>query len=664
MDSGDPRAIVLFFEHNRLCAAVCLHDDGADTIQILRDTGTQAMLKKSRVVHRCTPSLPARLDDQELTAALQHHIHRQHTLAETVDLAALWGTLPGDDRIDATDLARHAFGPEASCIQEAALLEAIAVDRSWFTLSGDAVLPRRTGDVKRRQASAKERRLHERELHRCDAWLQQALTATRPLTPPSRTCVALLRQYAVHGQRAPHVRDVRALLGPRGIDSPEACFALLVRLGVCSPDENIQAERHDLPQSWPDEVMTQITQSCRNTHRAPAFPEREDLTALRACSIDDPATRDIDDAIHVSFAQGYLELGIHITDVSAHVPPGCPLDRAAARRATSVYFPDSTLPMLPPRLSEDIASLHQGLPRPAISFLITIAADGSLQQSRITLSTIQVSRRMTYAQVDREIARGGPFARMHGFLHSVRARRFAAGATRVLVPEPQVHVDAHGTVSLRIRNRETPAQMLVAECMILANTCAAAHMRDRSCPALYRRQARPRGHVPADSGVGLYEALNQRRIFSRVAVTCSPGSHSGLGVPCYATVTSPLRKYLDLVNQRQLAHLLRGAPPPHRTADLQQIAADTLPLLQRASRARQERTRYWILKLLRRHTGSPLPAVCLDRQGRTCRVVLRDSLLELNVPVRAGIAVQSGTDVTVVLEQVEPLQGTIQARLL
>ena len=147
-------------------------------------------------------------------------------------------------------------------------------------------------------------------------------------------------------------------------------------------------------------------------------------------------------------------------------------------------------------VSERCASLRARHTRPAISFLLTCDADGTIHTMRATRSLIRITRRMTYQQTDTAIRQHCDWQRLSALLDVLRSQRMARGACNVLIPELQVRVNRAHTITCRIRDKQTPAQLLVSECMILANTCAARVLADATYPALYRCQAPPSRQYP------------------------------------------------------------------------------------------------------------------------------------------------------------------------
>ena len=180
-----------------------------------------------------------------------------------------------------------------------------------------------------------------------------------PITSNQSALIELLRGFAIHGEEYPRARAARAFLARTGRQSGDLqrlCFELLVSSGVFTPDEPLELHRAEVPDRFPDSVLSQAAAM------APASESgRRDLTHLDAFTIDDAGTQDRDDALSVEAVPGtdneYL-VGIHIADAGGLIPSGSPVDREAGRRMASLYLPEGTIPMLPPDLTHRVGSLN------------------------------------------------------------------------------------------------------------------------------------------------------------------------------------------------------------------------------------------------------------------------------------------------------------------
>jgi len=361
------------------------------------------------------------------------------------------------------------------------------------------------------------------------------------------------------------------------------------------------------------------------TGQDPLEAIRIDRSDQPSCTIDGPATRDLDDAIHaVRLAGGATRVSVHIADAAAAVEPGSELDRRAHTRATTTYLPSGTWPMLPRSLSEGALSLRPGRRRRTITVAFSVDAGGELSDIEVTASVIRSAARLTYVQVEGwltgESAEGSDdgwevtpevgvpeevrdvvFA-AHEASERIGAARLARGAgSGGLFTEAEARPTVDGDrVSLQ-RIVPTPmASRLIERLMVAANEAVAGWLLGHGAPALYRVQAAPdperlqqlvgllatvglnvdvealadpsatEALVDAAADAGLERTVVAGLVaqgMQRAGYETDPGSHFGLASGAYVHFTSPIRRYADLVVHRAVHAVLGGDPAGGPTAE-------------------------------------------------------------------------------------------------
>ena len=337
--------------------------------------------------------------------------------------------------------------------------------------------------------------------------------------------------------------------------------------------------------------------------RDPADP-RADWRGLGFVTIDGEDARDFDDAVYAERTELGYSVWVAIADVGHYVPAHSPLDEAALLRATSVYFPDRVVPMLPEELSNHLCSLMPQVDRAALGVRLNLSHAGELIDFSFSKALIHSHARLTYNQVGQWLE--DRFASATGLPASVRAslqvlhevylklvtQRAARGALEFDAPETKLRLDAAGEVLDVVMVKRNDAHKVIEECMILANIAAARLLAAAKLPCLYRVHAAPNSDKLAD----LQSVLAARQIALRWSEPVTPHmlthllrglgeradrsvietlvvrslpqavyqpeniGHFGLGLSHYAHFTSPIRRYPDLVVHRAIAHHLSGAP--------------------------------------------------------------------------------------------------------
>jgi ribonuclease R len=333
---------------------------------------------------------------------------------------------------------------------------------------------------------------------------------------------------------------------------------------------------------------------------------REDFRDELIITIDGETARDFDDAISLKkLPSGNFLLGVHIADVSHYVCEGTAIDSDAYARATSVYFPDRAIPMLPEKLSSGICSLNPGVDRLVLSALIEIDAKGKAIAKRFVQGVIRSRERMTYTSVAKMLVDQDPdekaryaelaplFADMEELCLILSKKRYRRGSVDFDLPEAEIQFDAGGKVISVLPAERNIAHRVIEEFMLLANECVAEKLTSSGGPALYRVHEKPDPlkveefaefalslgyklekhdgeYRPKDfqKFVAQMEGKTEQRFlvylmlrsFMQAHYSEHNVGHFGLATAEYTHFTSPIRRYPDLIVHRLLKECLMQEP--------------------------------------------------------------------------------------------------------
>ncbi len=366
------------------------------------------------------------------------------------------------------------------------------------------------------------------------------------------------------------------------------------------------------------------------------FQGRRDIRDWTMVTIDGEDSKDLDDAVSLTWEDGIYHLGVHIADVANYVQGGSAMDREALRRGTSVYLVDRVIPMLPEKLSNGIWSLNAGEDRLALSCLMDVDEKGNVIAHEIAETVICVDRRMTYTNVqkildgsDPEVCReyedlGPLFHKMDELSALIRRRRQERGSIDFNFPESKITIDGDGrplSVDVYEHNR---AMELIEDFMILANETVAREFYEDMIPFVYRTHGNPdpdkiEGLLTLlhSQGISIQKAkkeispLEIQQILQKVkgqpnealvsrlalrsmqqaryAVECS--GHFGLALSHYCHFTSPIRRYPDLQIHRIIKDRLRGRMNLEKEETYASILDEVAALSSSAERRAEEAER-------------------------------------------------------------------------
>ncbi|MBB97759.1 MAG: ribonuclease R [Rhodobacteraceae bacterium] len=470
--------------------------------------------------------------------------------------------------------------------------------------------------------------------------------------------------------------------GPKGrMGLPRA--RILSRLGDPSGPKAVSLiaiHQHGIPDDFPDEVL-----DAADAAKPMGLNGREDLRDMPLITIDPSDARDHDDAVYAQAddspdnAGGFV-VWVAIADVAGYVTPGSVLDGEARKRGNSTYFPDRVVPMLPDRLSGDLCSLHEGVPRPCIAVAMTLDKDGNKLSHRFVRGLMRSAASLSYEDAQAAIDghrsdKAGPL--LEPVLKPLFAAYDALSAARerrqpldLDLPERKVELAEDGRVSsVKFRDRLT-AHKVIEECMILANVAAAETLLAARSPLLFRVHEEPnadklealrntaqasgfalaKGQVlktaqinrllQQAAGTDEAELINMATLRSMSQAYYSPDNlgHFGLALANYAHFTSPIRRYSDLIVHRALISAHRWGKDGLSDADmetLQKTAEHISDTERRSMMAERDTTDRYLASYLSERVGDEMEGRISGIARFGVFVKLDDSGADGLVPVRS-----------------------------
>ncbi|MEN9221482.1 MAG: ribonuclease R [Thermostichus sp. BF3_bins_97] len=598
-------------------------------------------------------------------------------------LAVAWELVQEERHpLSLSDIAQLLFSDD-SPISTYATYRLLSEDRTYFKPKGEGYEPRTPAQVKEILHQIAVTQQRQQEQAEFEVHLQEALAHPGQgyaWTATERARLELLERLALQGAAAA-IRShddlsnnlsasdrerALQLLEQMGFPAtPQGAFDALIALGLWSRHENLALRLTGIPTQFPKEVERYAEEVLKEA--LPDLLPRRDLTALHTYTIDDASTRDIDDALSIeSWSDEQVKLWIHIADPSRWVQWGDPLDLEARKRGTSVYLPEQVIPMFPPQLSTGPMSLVQGEVRPALSFGILLGCDGQIRGSEICLSQVKVTYRLTYEDAD-EMLELGAEAQLTAIAQAAQWRygwRMAQGAIQIGLPEQDIKV-IDDIPHLRVIE-DTPSRQMVAEMMVLTGEVAARFTSQNGIPVPYRLQPAP--DLPPPEVLDVYPQGPVRsfaimRCLSRAEVATQPGRHTGLGLDAYCQVTSPIRRYADLVAHYQIKAFLQGDPLPLTEPDVQQLLLALEPGTGEAIQVERKSKRYWSIEYLRLRPGQIWRALVLGylREHENLVLAMLDEIA-FRVPVRLERQIPLGAWIELEVLQADPRADVIELR--
>lgn len=507
--------------------------DSASQIELV--TGKRIKVKKSHILLSFTSPSPSEF------------MKKAQEVAEEIDVEMLWEFAP-EEEFDFPSAAKDYFGESVTTIEEAATLLRLFANPIYFYRKGRGKFRKAPEETLKLALAAveKRKRLDEQK----NRYIAEFVEEGKAPEVIAKNAIELLVKPDKNSIEWKALQEASDELGLTPLK-------LLLQTGAIAN-----------PWRWHVESFFKT-----NFPKGREFPDKlpepkivgfEDLpkSEVTAFSIDDSETTEIDDALSVTeLADGKLKFGIHISAPSLGIEPGGEIDKVARERMSTLYAPGLKTTMLPENWVKAF-SLDAGKEVPVLSLYVIV--DGQTQEivaSETRLERLSVTENLRYENIEKEVTEeavstgnlnipfGKEISTIWKFAQALLKKREEVRGK----PEPKGRIDwyfslkgddENAEIELKGRKRGEPLDVVVAEMMILANSTWGQWLDEQKAVGIYRTQR-----------------------MGRVKMGSVPGPHDGIGVPYYAWSTSPLRRYVDLFNQRQIVACVKGEKPPIQPND-------------------------------------------------------------------------------------------------
>jgi exoribonuclease-2 len=607
---------VLFEDEGQLKAGTLLADHDA-SLQVEAASGKRQKIKASHVLLRFA----------EPSAA--EALARAHDLVAELDPNFLWEVVP-DDEFGFEELAREYYGNGVTPPQAAAVALALARAPMYFYRKGRGRFRRAPPEALKAALASIARK--EREARDIAQWSGEVALGRLPEPLAAKLDMLLYRP----DRNAPEWKALNAACEA----TKKTPVQLLFDAGAIGSTHEFHFRRF-IVDAFP-----------RGTDFPPwgALPGVPELPVadVRAFSIDDASTTEIDDAFSVrALENGASEIGIHIACPGIAIAHGTPLDALARARLSTVYMPGRKLTMLPDEVV-DTFTLAASRSPPALSLYVTVDAEGKPRAHRTSIERVPVAANLRLDALSERFAAPAspdepPWTAELRALWKL-ATHLATARDRPETPRVDYSFDVdwerdgageRGYVTIVPRPRGNPLDKLVAELMIHLNATWGRRLADARLPGLYRVQSA-----------------------GKVKMSTRPGEHQGLGLSHYLWASSPLRRYSDLVNQRQLIAMVQGTRAPYAGNDPELFAAlgDFEATYSQYAEMQDRMEHYWCLRwLLQENVSEATASVIRENLVRFDRLPIVMRLPDM--PVHEPQA-----RVRVVVGRIDLLACTLEAR--
>ncbi len=576
-----------------------------------------------------------------------------------IDLVTIWQCYEGSgDEVPFDELLSLYFGEKgASDRERIALFWAVDKDDIYFRRGEGGYAPRTPEEageiIKKKETEERKKEDLEKALY----WAKGVLMGN----PPSNGAlnevsgyVDLLRGYVTYLDKFSRSPEAKSFLSEIGIRDVEGALEFLIKAGAWREDEDPILKRFSIRDDFPDGVEIESDRLIGEGLPGEGF---EDLTGLDIFSIDDENTEDIDDALSIRETDGGTEVGVHISNVAALVPKWSDADEEAGRRGETIYLPEKRIHMFPLRLVKERLSLVEGRERLSLSLFVTFDGENNIKSQRFTNSLIKVRKNMSYPEGSEFFQTDPGGIRMREIALRLRNKRLEAGALIVQLPQLKIRINGDGRIKVEKNYMNSIAHVVVAEMMILMNRMSGRFLKENRIPGIYRSQPEP---VPddvraLDEASPLYP-VRVVKFLRAPRVGLNPEPHMSLGIDVYTQVTSPIRRYTDIIMQRQIVSELLYGEAAYSEEEIENLYPRIEVGIRDKRTIERQRERYWLYKHLRSLEGGEIEGVISSVTDTRASAYLPDYLFETPVSLGSERVPEEGASVRLRVRKVDPLR--------
>lgn len=644
--------IIEYIDQRKIILSVCLKDRG-NKLQLLTISNHEVSISPKRALLISSAILNTSKSRGELLKELKVLEKIRTNYMTKTSVQDLWELTHEENRaFNYQYLTQLSFGRDITDDHISALVRALFADGVYFKMKDGFFIPNSPDKVEQIIKAREAAELKERELAEGANFLKEIIDNRHIEELPLKDkVIELLIQLALYGKDAPDYKLGKEIFSRAGIKDIDKARHLLVNLNIWDEDENLDLHRFKIRTNFGEPVLKETDIVIRKELDS---ADREDLTDLSIFTIDGPYTRDFDDALSLEPTGKGYRLGVHITDLTPFIKVDGHLDREAFNRASSIYLPFNQIPMLPSNLSNNALSLVKGLKRFAISLFANFDRDWNMINFHFIPTIVRIEKQFTYDQVNAVYMEEPVFPALYQLCQTLRQKRVANGA--MLIPLPEIHFefDNNSNIRPRLIEQNTPAKIIVSECMILYNWLAAKFSFEKALPILYRSQEPPQERLSIDESNYIYYVFQQRRKLRPLFIDTIPHPHSSLGVDVYTNATSPLRRYIDVLVQRQIYSAIFKKRPVYEELRLKELNMVIQQTLKDMDLMKRNQVRYWILKYLAGRINDSFNAIVFQKLKYKYLIILTDLLFVADLPTISGLELSPGEEIKVAVKKSDP----------
>ena len=537
---------------------------------------------------------------------LEKHLKQAEYYKQTCEPKIMHSLLEDRREYSLEELAFDFLENPNDSVCKLGLFLALREDYFWFKHNRNfTYTPRTSAELELLQVQMEIQREREKRTIKIQSWIRNiesgSWNADLGITAEQQIWLDQLLSLLANGTDSPYWKELSSLLGwgtSIGLGEENSIKRWLAKAGNPVSASRLTLLRANVRERFTEEALAEV----ERVSNLPLENIERISAKVPTFTIDAEKTLDYDDAFSVlEWSEEKLIVAIHITDLSHAVQPEDPLFKEAESRISSVYLPEGTVPMLPEQLSNETFSLKAGEDRAVLSYKFQLTVNGNWNLLEVAPKIVRIQKNLSYEQADVLIEKDQDFwGLLNRFCLNAFGLRLGKGALNLTRKEFNFDISNPEKIRITPINRNSPSNRIIEELAIAVNRETGWLFKAADLPGIYRTQTSFQLIKNVEDGEQL--SIDHIQVEPAKLSTIS-GAHAGLACEVYMHITSPIRRFADLITQLQLKMLIKKEKPVFSTEEMIHWAEEVSLRQKKYKRAERDIILYWKLRYLQQHRG-------------------------------------------------------------
>ena len=660
---------IIFYKKRNFISLGVMCEISGDKFTVITEEGKQLILDSEQIVY-CSKIDSLKIgNSSEIKLELRSLRKELDTQRQSVDLKTAWECLydpKAKSGFKLNDILDLYFNDRSNYNKILLFVWAIQRDETYFKKQDDLIYLNSLEEIQTVIKRKEEAEKKASEKKAAIKWITDLIDGSIDLqdddTNKFSKYLELIKGYAIYIDKYESLKEAKLLLNEVGIKDEIAALEFLINIGLWDKNEDPVFKRFAIKKTYSQKVISESSELiCKDI----SYDRFLDITKLELFSIDDENTKDMDDALSVELLNDKTRIGVHISNVTSVIESSSYLDKEALKRGETIYLAEGNISMFPSEVVDKLLTLSEKNMRKAVSLFVTFDADFNISNYEFIQTKIKVKRNISYKEANESFLKSQQGKRLLEIAKVLREKRIKNGAVILQLPTMKISVDDDTVKSVSIYSMTTDAHNIIAEFMILLNNLAGRYFAENKIPAIFRSQIENTSEdinsLDRESDLFPTQVI---KFLRPTKITTIAEPHKFLGIDAYVQISSPIRRYLDLVLQRQLISCLDGTGPIYSNTALEKIYSQTEMAVKEKRLIEKSRERYWVLKYLSDNKISELQGIISLVRDKRVTVYIPEYLLDLPIALSSDSQLEVGNKAKLFINKIDLNRRKISASFI